>query len=717
MLRKKYGSQSSGRIRLFTSSNSGNKSSKDAVLRVISILSAFFILVAIGGILFIIFISQDLPALSRLERIDPEMASQVISADGEIIHKFYTFNRTFTPFEKIPQCVIDALISVEDRDFYSHWGINLMGIVRAFFVDLIHLEVKQGASTISMQLARNLYFGYEQTVARKAKEALTAIQIERTYSKNEIIEMYLNVTFFGNNAYGIEAAAKRYFNKAVDQLEVQDAALLIGTLQGQTYLSPLRYPDRALKRRNVVLSMILDNGKINRTEFERLKDLPLNLESNDPQEMRMAPYFTEFVRLQMNKLQDSLGVNVYEDGLRIYTTLNAKIQKYMEQTVERQIGELQDRVRRQSVFVRFKRTLSDSAFDALTTMQIAFIALDPHTGHILGLIGGRDFKKSRYNRAVQMARQPGSAFKPFLYTAAIDNGYMPIDQYRDLPTVEINVDGTRWTPKNYEGDFSGELLTLREALRRSINSVAVRLITDITPQSVVQYARAMGITTPLEPYSSLALGSFDVIPLELISAFGTFANNGVHVKPVSILKIEDKGGNILYQARAESREVLSPATTCIMNQLLQDVVNRGTAAGARSVYKFYEAAGGKTGTTNDNVNAWFIGFTPELVAGVWVGLDDFQYSLGGGMTGAIAALPFWADFMKTVYDSAAVTRGVFPACSDVVSHKICANSKKQATQFCPDTYDEIFNTKYQPKETCDVHTGQQQIIRSKKKRF
>ena len=346
--------------------------------------------------------------------------------------------------------------------------------------------------------------------------------------------------------------------------------------------------------------------------------------------------------------------------------------------------------------------MTDSAFADLSTMQIAFVAIDPHTGHILAMVGGRDFNKYKYNHVTQMKRQPGSAFKPFLYTAAIDNGYNVTDEYLNQPTVEINEDGTRWTPKNYTGKVGG-LMTLREAIRGSINLVAVRLISDITPRTVVRYAKAMGITTPLRPFSSLALGSSEVNPLELVSAFGVFANNGVLVKPISIIKIEDRNGNIVYQARPDRREVLSPSTTYIMNNLLQDVVNHGTGYGVRRDYKFFHPAGGKTGTTNDNTNAWFVGFTPDMVAGVWVGLDDFQYNLGPGMAGAVAALPFWGKFMKTVYDSVKIKQGTFAEAPGIVRLKICNETKKIATPYCPDTYEEIFKVEFKPSETCDKH--------------
>jgi penicillin-binding protein 1A len=664
---------------------------------------------------FFYYLIQGMPSLRTLERIDPAMATQIYSVDGEILHSFFRYNRTFTPYDKIPKTVIDALLSTEDREFYNHWGIDLAGIARATIKNIITFDLTgQGASTVTMQLARNLYLGLEKNLIRKIREVLTSIQIERTYAKNEILEIYLNFMSFGNNAFGIRSAARRYFDKPVDELEVQEAALLIGILKGQSYYSPIRHPDRALQRRNIVMRMMVDNNCLDQAAYDSLRMLPLNLNLIDPHDMKIAPYFTEYIRRQLNSLQDSLQVNIYEDGLRVYTTLNTKMQKYMEMAVDSTIDPIQNRVRNQPAFAKLHKTMTDTAFQELSTMQLAFVAIDPKTGHILAMIGGRDFNKSKFNRVTQMQRQPGSAFKPFLYTAAIDNGYLPTDEYLNQPTVEVNEDGSRWTPKNYTGRVGG-LMTLREALRGSVNLVAVRLISDITPKTVVRYAKAMGITTPLRPFSSLALGSSEVIPIELVSAFGVFANNGVHVKPISILKIEDKNGNLIYQARTMRREVLSQQTTYIMNNLLQDVMNRGTGYNVRGVYKFYHPAGGKTGTTNDNTNAWFIGFTPDIVAGVWVGLDDFQYNLGPNMAGSVAALPFWATFMKTVYDSLNFKRGSFPEASGIIRLKICNETKKIATNYCPDTYEEIFNINYKPSESCDKHKGPN-ILRSNRKR-
>ncbi len=690
----------------------GKKKSNKFILSI----SILIVLIATFIAIYLSILSKELPSLTKLEKIDPEMATKVYSSEGELIHSFFTYNRSYTPYDKIPQSVIEALLSAEDRDFYNHWGINSMGILRAIVVDISSMGFKQGASTLTMQLSRNLYFGSEQTITRKLKEALTAIQIERTYSKHEIIEMYLNINPFGHHSHGIQAAARRFFNKAVGELNIQESALLIGMLKGPTRYSPIRHPERAQRRRNLVMNMMVDNEKLSKSAYDSLKTLPLGLQLKNPNEMTIAPYFTEYIRIQLNKLQDSLGVNVYEDGLRVYTTLNLNFQEYMDKSIAKNISAIQERVRNQKKFNKYRKSMSDSAFNDLTTVQLAFVAINPHNGHILAMVGGRDYKKSQYNRATLARRQPGSTFKPFLYTAAIDNGYSPSDEYYNQPTVEIDPDGTRWTPKNFSGKVGG-LVTLRDALRRSINLVAVRLINDIGPQTAKQYARRMGITTPIRAYSSLALGSSDVIPLEIVSAYGVFANNGVLVKPISIIKIEDKNGNVIYQAFQERKEALSPQTTYIMNDLLQGVIKAGTGVRVRTKYHFDIPTGGKTGTTNDNTNAWFIGFTPDIVAGVWVGLDDYSLNLGQGLTGSVAALPFWGDFMTSVYDSVEFFHGSFVKPEGVEYFKLCTESKKLATEYCPDTYEEIFNLKYRPTEKCNIHTEKGIIKNNKRRRF
>jgi penicillin-binding protein 1A len=686
----------------------------------LTLLWILFAAIVLSGFGYLYYLSQDLPSLTKLENIDPALATKVYSEDGEVIESFYQKNRTITPFNRFPDELIACLLATEDRRFYDHWGVNVLSVLRSFYVNLTYFEIVEGSSTLTMQLSRNLYFGLERTWARKIKETLTTIQIERTYSKKEIIEMYLNIMFFGSNSYGVQAASRRFFSKDVEELKVEECALLVGVLQAQTLYNPLNNPERAIKRRDEVLGNLVEIGYISKTKHDSLVAIPLQLDPSS-QKDKIAPYFTEYVRQQLNQLQDSLNVNVYEDGLRVYTTLNTKIQQYMNNAIAKRMPILQERVLRKREIKRFKKQIvdslgSDSLFKEMTTVQIAFVCLDPSNGHILGLVGGRDFEKYKFNRATQAPRQPGSAFKPFVYTAAIDNGYSPADEFLNQPFVEINDDGTRWTPHNYDNTVSG-YMSLREAQRRSKNLVTIRLIREITPRLVAGYAKRMGISTRIRAVSSLALGTSEVKPIELVSAYGVFSNNGVHVKPISIIKIEDKTGNVIYRNRSIGREVLSPETTQIMNSMLQDVINHGTGYAARRDFEFYEVAGGKTGTTNDHTDAWFVGFTPHLASGVWVGFDDPSLTLGPGETGATSALPFWATFMKSVYDSLDFPIKKFAESPNVVKIKICKSSKKLITNYCPEVVEELFNLKFVPTEVCDEHEGPTSVRRERRKRF
>jgi penicillin-binding protein 1A len=693
-----------------------NSPGKKGTLIFWSIIGVFLI----GSVITLWILSQDLPSLTRLEHIDPALATHVYSADGEIIDSFHRKNRTIAAYNKFPEHLVKALLATEDRKFFSHWGVNTLSIFRAVLVGFVQFDKIRGTSTITMQLSRNLYFGLERTWSRKIKEILTAIQIERTYSKKEIIEMYFNINFFGSNAYGIQAAAKTYFSKDVDYLTIEESALLVGMLKGQTRYNPLVNPDRAKQRRDVVLNSMYRTGYLNNTQFDSLSALGLNLNPSTEQK-KISPYFTEYIRLQLNQLQDSLDVNVYEDGLRVYTTLDTRMQHFVDTTIDSLMPAFQARVRRKSsllkkVNARGEDAISDSLFQELTTVQIAFLCIDPHNGHILAMVGGRDFEKSQYNRAIQAPRQPGSAFKPFVYTAAIDNGYSPADEFLNQPFVLNNPDGTRWTPHNYDNTVSG-YMTLRDALKGSKNLVSIRLIQEIGPSLAADYASQMGISTTMRAVPSLALGSSEVYLLDLVSAYGVFSNNGIHVTPVSILKIEDKMGNIIYQSRIQSREALRKETAHLMRDMLEGVINNGTGYAVKRDYKFYVPAGGKTGTTNDYTDALFIGFTPHLAAGVWVGYDDHQLSLGSGETGARAALPFWGLFMKTLYDSISFPPAEFEESANIVELTICKESKKLAKSYCPDQIKEKFILKYAPTETCDIHTGREQILRNRRRTF
>jgi len=727
MKRRKRSNKTSTQLRAVYNGNNGyaglrtNYTPSHSKKRLYITLASIIIVIIVTAV-YIWHLSQDLPPLTKLENIDPALATHVYSIDGEIIDSFHRKNRTIAPFYKFPEHLVQALLATEDRGFFDHWGVNLKSFFRALFFSLVKFEKARGTSTLTMQLARNLNlgFGLERTWKRKFQEILTSIQIERTYSKKEILEMYLNINFFGSNSYGIQSAANTFFSKDVENLSIEESALMIGVLKGQSLYNPLSNPERAILRRNIVLKSMQDIGYITQAQFDSLSQLPITLNPSAEQK-KIAPYFTEYIRQQLNRLQDSLDVNVYEDGLRVYTTLDTRLQKYMDAAIDSVLPSFQRRIRGKSSLRKYLNakadsTISDSVFNELTTVQIAFVCLDPHNGQILAMVGGRDFEKSQYNRAIQAPRQPGSAFKPFVYTAAIDNGYNPADEFLNQPFVLINSDGTRWTPHNYDNSVSG-LTSLREALRGSINLVTIRLIQEISPSLVAEYARRMGITTKIREVPSLALGSSEVYLIELVSAYGIFANNGVCVKPISILKIEDKTGNVIYQNRSASREVLRKETTYIMNDMLKHVINHGTGYAVRRDYKFYQPAGGKTGTTNDYTDAWFIGYTPQLVAGVWVGFDDPQLSLGRGETGAQAALPFWANFMEMVYDSIDFPQADFPESPNVVKIQICKETKKRATMYCPEVVEELFMLKDVPTESCDIHTGRFSTQKGRRRRF
>ncbi len=685
----------------------------------------FFTIIGVLAVLsigWLVYLAQGLPSLEQLENYEPDLATKVYSADGKLIKEFFTERRFFTPLSQIPENMIQAVLATEDHRFFKHWGIVPKRLVKVIFTDLVTMSKQQGASTLTQQLARRLYLTPEKTITRKIKEILTAIQIERTYTKPEILEMYMNHMSFGHGTYGVESAARRFFNKSVQQLTLPECALLTGMLQRPAALNPFRYPERALKRRNLVLSRMLAEGFITREEYEQAIATDLGVVRKQKNKDEFAAYFTEYVR---RNLQKKYGWELYKGGMRVYTTLDTRVQACAEKAVAEFLPKVQEVVnrnmKRKAEFARLvppsllkdhtlddlmkNQAFVDSLINAKAAVQVALVAIDPRNGHILAMIGGRSFKESQFNRAVQAIRQPGSVFKPFVYTAAVDNGYMPSYEKLNQPIVVHMPDGSRWTPKNYDGSLGGKTM-LREALRRSLNLVTARLVQeDVPPEQVVKYARNFGITTPLDAVDAIALGSSGVIPLEVVSAFGVFANRGVLVKPISVLRVEDKFGNVIERANPQSRGVLREETAYIMANMLQTVASRGTGAASRSVYRFLRPAGGKTGTTNDFTDAWYVTFTPQIVAGVWVGLDDPSLSLGKRQSGARAALPIAATFMRTAHDTLQLPVEDFVRPDGIVELEICRESKQLATEYCPEILKEIFDVRYQPTEYCQLHTG------------
>jgi penicillin-binding protein 1A len=691
-------------------------------------LAASFIvvgLVFLTGVIYLFVITRDLPSLEQLESYRPKLASKVYSADMKIIYEYFEEKRSFIPIEEMPDALIKAVIATEDRRFYDHWGMNLRRFAQAAVINAISLRFKQGASTLTQQLARQLYLTLDKTITRKIKEMITAIQIERTYTKDEILEMYLNHMNFGHGAYGVQSAALKYFGKDASELTPDESAMLIGLLPAPAHYTPLKYPERAQFRRNVVLASMREMKFISEEEFADLRQKPIAVLDYNAAATAygLAPYFTEYVRQILEK---KYGYNLYTEGLSIYTTLDSRAQACAERAVQAHLQDMQKRMH--EVYSKKKmfsdlvgadflkdrnvdallknKALVDSLIDAKAPVQAALISIDPRDGHILAWVGGRDFTESKYNRVVQARRQPGSAFKPFVYTVAIDNGYPTTYEVLNQPVVLMLENGERWSPQNYDLSIGGPT-TFREALRRSLNLVTVRVLQSVIqkPSLVVEYARKMGIRSPLQPVDALALGASDVTPLEITSAFGVFANGGVRVEPLAILRVEDKNGNVIEQNTPVSQEVLRKETAYIMTDLLKTVINQGTGAGARSRYNFYRAAGGKTGTTNDFSDAWFIGFTPQIVTGVWVGLDDFRFNLGKGSDGAKTALPIWAPYMKCAHDTLGLPEADFPMPEGVVRLEICGDTKKLANDFCPNLLNEVFEARYAPTERCDQHGG------------
>ena len=545
--------------------------------------------------------------------------------------------------------------------------------------------------------------------------------MERTYTKDEILEMYLNHMNFGHGSYGVQSAARKYFDKDARDLTLIECATLIGLLPAPEVYTPFRNPDLTRKQRTVVLSGMRELGYVPDDVYRETLKAPVEIVKKKSSEAYgLAPYFTEYVRQIM---QRKYGYDLYTEGLSIYTTLDSRAQIAAERAVQNQLKVLQDDIRKEyskkrhftqvmdPAYLEGKdvdrilqdSTLVDSLILARLPVQVALVSIDPRDGHILAFIGGRDFKRYKYNRAVQAHRQPGSAFKPFVYTVAIDNGFPTTYEVLNQPVVTELANGDRWSPQNYDLSVGGPT-TFREGLRRSLNLVTVRILQSVIrkPSLVVDYAKKMGIKSPLAAVDAIALGSSDVTPLEITAAYGVFANGGVRVEPMSILRVEDKNGSILEQNIPRREEVLRKETAYIMTDLLRTVVDRGTGAGARSRFKFYRPAGGKTGTTNDWGDAWFIGFTPQIVTGVWVGLDN-HVSLGRGQAGSKAALPIWAPYMKTAHDTLGLPVLDFPMPDGIVRVEVCGDTKKIANDFCPTILDEVYVKNLVPKTHCDEH--------------
>jgi penicillin-binding protein 1A len=673
---------------------------------------------ATGGF-FLYRLYQTLPTHSKLQNVEQSLVSKVFDRNGALIHEFSVEKRFWVPIEKIPAELQNAVIAIEDRDFEKHWGINVRRIIGAVIVNVATRSKAQGASTLTQQLARNLYLTADKSFIRKIREILTAIQLERSYTKTEILELYLNQVYLGAGVYGVQAAAEHYFSKDVDELTLAECAVIAGSIQ-----LPERYrPDRAdnitriTDRRNTVLRAMRATKAIDKNTM--LAAINEEVIAN-PKIYRppAAPYFMEMVRKYISdKYGDEL---LYNGGLSIHTTLDPTAQDSTEKSMAKQVKSLQRRLNRMFLDdseadkkLRIKRETFIASFDSLYAeneeeykllpdsvklrqAQMGVVALDVKTGAIRVLIGGRDFQESKFNRAMQAKRQPGSSFKPFVYAAALENGFTPATVVLDQPITLITDEG-EWRPENYDRSFSGPL-SVRDALAKSNNLVAIQVFNKVGGQIVVDYAAKMGIKQKLLPVPSLAIGACEVLPIEMISAYATFANRGIQAEPYWVEKVLDKNGRVLEQMIPKEREVLSPQIAFLMNSLLSSVVCCGTGASIRGL-GFSRPAAGKTGTTNDYSDAWFIGYTPQIACGVWAGVDE-RRSLGKGVTGSMAAIPVWVDAMITLHKGVPVEDFRRPEGTKALN--ICAQSYGLATASCPKTKVEYFLVG-SPVEACTIH--------------
>ena len=677
---------------------------------------------------YIIYLAQDLPSLDQLENYDPDLVTRIYSADGEILDELFLEKRIFVSLGQIPNNMKNAVIASEDRRFYNHWGIDSRSIVRAVIINIISLGYVQGFSSLTQQVARTLYdtIGFKKTITRKIKEIITAIQIDRTYTKDEILEMYVNNVHFGHGTYGVQAAAKRYFGKDAVRLTLGESAMLVGILPAPARYSPINHSERAHYKRNVVLRVMRDEKFITKDMYSEARVIESENISKTSAK-GTAPYFTEYIRRTMEKEDDRLGVNIYRDGLKIYTTLDTRVQSVAEKALMDAIRTNQKKLN-QRIFndsEEFSRLAYLNIFpeDSVRMMmegdatlyedlrnkllvQGAFIALDPSSGAILAMVGGRPDYHDQYNRAVQAQRQPGSVFKPFVYTSAIDNGYPVSKQLLNQPLVlrVLNSEGEweKWMPRNYDGTTSG-LTSLREGIRKSINLVAVRVVKELVPASEVKsISKRMGITTDIRAVDAIALGTSEVYLLDIVSAYSAFPNQGVLNQPFGITKVEDRYGNTIKEYEPIREEVLREESAYVMTSMLQTVMDAGTGGSARWRHNFYHPAGGKTGTTQNWTDAWFVGFSKQLAAGVWIGVDDPIVSLGTNQDGSRAALPAWANFMKAAHDTLRMKRMNFNLPSGVTNFDICSITKDIPTNLCT-IESEIFIQGTEPSQVCKVH--------------
>ncbi|MCG6989346.1 MAG: PBP1A family penicillin-binding protein [Gemmatimonadetes bacterium] len=711
--------------------------------RVYLIVGTFFVAAAVGGFWGTwknLCAGDACPSIAQVKTWQPEQTSKLFSADGQLIGELGFERRTPVSIHAIPAYVPEAVVSIEDKRFYKHGGFDPLGIARAV-VGKLSGHYMGGGSTITQQLARNIYdqqlpasvrTGWAGYV-RKLKEVQVALELERAYTKDQILEAYINQIYMGRAGYGFQSAARYYLGKNLADVNPAEAALLAAILNVPAVYDPFVHPENALRRRNLVLTKMAQQGYLTKAEAAHWKEEPLPTQEQSPEAGTKAPYFVEWVR---QILDSRFGDEIYRNGLRVYTTLNVKMQAAAEAAMKKGWAAIEaDPNFDHPKYADFDTVKS---FPGGTPyLQGAFIALDPATGQVKALIGGRNFDQSKFDRVRLAQRQAGSSFKPFVYTAAIASGIPASHIIIDGPVVLPQVSGQDWRPANFENEFKGPM-TLREGLYTSTNMIAIKLgWNEVGIQTVIQTARHMGIQTPLRPYPSTTIGAAEVIPLQMAEAYSAFPTLGTKVRPFPILRVEDRDGHVLWEPQPERTQVLDSLVSRIMVSMMQDVITQPKGTGHYAVRVLdglpdAVPAAGKTGTTNDGTNVWFDGFTPNLLAVVWFGMDNPVpiFKLGKGRrqaTGGGLAAPVWGDFMKQVYYGSAATVGPestdttgvlpipspWPIPSGLDAVLVDRKTGKLASRWCPteDQYVEYYLPGTEPTEFCDRSSGRIRIPR------
>jgi penicillin-binding protein 1A len=657
-------------------------------------------------------VCRDCPSVAQIFVWEPKQSTKILDRDGQLIAELFEERRTPIEISTLPAHVPQAFIAVEDKRFYRHDGLDYRRIVTANVRNVLSRRITGGGSTITQQLARNMFedgIGFRQSPTRKLKEFRVAKQIEEVYTKDEILQAYINQVNYGHGWRGIETASQNYFGKPAVELNPAEAAMLAAAVNRPGRFSPFIHPEATRQRRNLVLSLMADEGFLTREQARQWMQEPLPETRHGTEVGHVAPYFVEWVR---TALESRYGMALYSVGMRVYTSLDLEMQRYANAAMDSGWA----RIERTPGYRHptYEATMADPDRRETTEspyLQGMFIAMDPGTGEVRALVGGRDFNDSKFNRAIQAVRQPGSTFKPFVYYAAVHSGIPASQILYDAPVSIDMPDGSVYSPRNYDPGFRGPL-SMRDALKFSVNTVAVNLGMDVGLETVAQVARDFGLRTPIHPYPSMPIGAADVVPIQLAEAYTVFANGGSRARARHILRVEDAAGRVLWEPRPDIEQVANPQAVAITRDMLSTALNNGTGYPARDPGQgglpFTVPAGGKTGTTNDNTDVWFAGFTPDLVGVVWYGFDRPRRIMNNAAGGRLAA-PVWGRFMRDVY------RGETPELpvpepwrwpEGVVALNVDAETGRLANEFCPsNVVREFFMAGTEPAEACTPYRG------------